>query len=105
MIIFILLIDFSKLDESDVEQLKINAPEVYKKYETWLNTTQNPDNKIKSSLSDISAFFRKYNESVSYIHQLNLKEYFSDSENAYKLNIVSFKKNIRCFIVFYKIVF
>ena len=51
-------IDFSKLDESDVEQLKINAPEVYKKYETWLNTTQNPDNKIKSSYFPDSKKFK-----------------------------------------------
>ena len=34
-------IDFSKLDENDVEQLKVKAPEIYKRYETWLNNTQN----------------------------------------------------------------
>jgi len=34
-------IDFSKLDENDVEQLKVKAPEIYKRYKTWLNNTQN----------------------------------------------------------------
>ena len=34
-------IDFSKLDENDIEQLKVKAPEIYKRYETWLNNTQN----------------------------------------------------------------
>jgi len=34
-------IDFSKLDEGDVEQLKSAAPEIYKRYQTWLNNTQN----------------------------------------------------------------
>ena len=57
-------IDFSKLDKNDVEQLKVKAPEIYKRYETWLNNTQNKSIVANDTFSKNTNKFRNMTDSI-----------------------------------------
>ena len=57
-------IDFSKLTESDVEQLKIAAPEIYDKYVTWKNNTTNKVVEANDTFSKNTNKFKNMTESI-----------------------------------------
>jgi hypothetical protein len=57
-------VDFSELNESDVEQLKIVEPEIYKKYITWKNNNTNKIVEANDTFSKNTNKFKNMTESI-----------------------------------------